>query len=147
MRLSKEQLAYMAGFVDADGSIGICSDSANAQCNLRLSVTNRDYRVVKIFANAFGTGKMRRREHVKHKNWQPIYEWTISANRALYAIKLMRPYLRIKSKQADLGIKLQQLKSSYSSNEKARNPKLMAQLQSQYLRLKTKCHALNKRGK
>jgi|SRR6185436_6865607 len=145
MKLSKSDLIYMAGFVDADGSIGICSNNAGTSCVLRLSVTNRNYNVVKMFATAFGTGNMRKR-NPNHKKWQPVYEWTIAANKALKAVVLLQPYLRIKKKQAALGIELQRLKSLHTSSEKSRNPKLMSQLTKKYMILKSKCHKLNKRG-
>lgn len=145
--MDKELLAYLAGFIDADGSINISSGSAKATCVFKLNAYNRDKRIIDLFARTFGgAGKIRRRRNPKKRNWRPCYEWTISATQAYNAVQLLKPYLRIKIKQAELGCELQELKRRYSTATKIHDPKLMIKLRAKYNKLKDQCMKLNKRG-
>jgi hypothetical protein len=145
--MDKELFAYLAGFVDADGSINISSGSAKATCVFKLNVYNRDRKIINLFAKTFGgKGKIRKRRNPNNRNWRPCYEWTLSANQAYEAIQGLKPFLRIKRKQADLGCELQELKRKYSTSFKNHNPKLMIKLRAEYNRLKSRCMKLNKRG-
>lgn len=136
--------AYMAGFVDADGSISITTVSKAKVYVTKITVTNCDERVMWLFRDEFG-GKVRCREW-KNKNWRPGYEWTLTSVKAQTVIKLILPYLRIKRKQAFLVLRLGKLKAKYNGAVRRWDRKLSGRCDRVYSKLKDKCKALNKRG-
>lgn len=142
--MEKIVLAYMAGFVDADGSIGIVSVAATKQYVAQLVVCNCDVKPILLFEQYFG-GKCRMRKW-KNDNWRPNYEWKITAKKAELAIKQLLPYLQIKDEQARHVIKLQELKSRYNAAYLRWNPEIKKQHLSELKQIKDLCGALNKRG-
>lgn len=136
--------AYMAGFVDADGSISISTVAKRKRYIPKITVCNCDQRVVELFSNKFG-GKVRKRTW-KNKNWRPNYEWTLTCKKASSVIEKLFPYLQIKKRQAKLVLKAVEIKSQSSSALARWHPDKWAELQTQLALLKTECKSLNKRG-
>lgn len=136
--------AYMAGFVDADGSIGISAVSKAKQYVSKITVTNCNKKVVELFKDEFG-GKVRCRTW-KNKNWKPGYEWSYTAVKAQNIITLLLPYLRIKKKQALLVLRLGKLKARYNGAVRRWDRDIDKKCDRVYCKLKNRCQLLNKRG-
>lgn len=136
--------AYMAGFVDADGSISISAVSVAKQYVSKIVVTNCDERVVTLFRDEFG-GQVRCRSW-KNPRWKPCYEWRLTAIKAQTVIKLILPYLRIKKKQALLVLRLGKLKAKYNGAVRRWDQELSLKCDRVYSKIKNKCQLLNKRG-
>lgn len=136
--------AYMAGFVDADGSISIGSVGKQRQCVSKLVVTNCNEKVVQLFQKEFG-GQVRCRVW-ENKKWKPNYEWRLTAVKAQSVIKLLLPYLRIKKKQALLTLRLGKLKAKYNGATRRWNPELSEKCNRVYSKIKDRCQLLNRRG-
>jgi len=146
MKDKKLLYAYMAGFVDADGSISIISMSQKKRFTVRITVSNCNYDIISLFTTEFG-GKVREKKGRK-KNWKVCYEWSLTSNKALAVIQTLYPFLRIKQGQADLTIELQQLRLKMKSegiHHRWHKEKWDAG-QTIMQQLKDKCMSLNKRG-
>jgi len=137
--------AYMAGFVDANGSISIVSLAKTKQYIIKISVCNRDKTVIDLFKKEFSGEKVRKRIP-KNVNWRPIYVWSRTSLKAKEIIEKLLPYLRIKKKQAKLTIKAQKIKSSGLPNDTRWKLEKFAKRQEKLRVLKEECNLLNKRG-
>lgn len=99
------ELAYLAGFIDGEGSINISKGRWKKMQRgyaLGLTVKQVDPRPLQLLAARFG-GKVFRvvptqpRRLVHHR-------WGIAANQAERAIRALRPHLIVKADQADLAL-------------------------------------------
>lgn len=152
MNLEKKLLyAYMAGIVDGEGSISIISVAKLKRHVPRLTISNTNRAMIDLFEQEFG-GKVRKRiwktstARSNAKNWKPCFEWTLTAQMAASAVRLLYPYLRIKRRQAQLMLKLAKLKQTYRSVDRRWDRELNEQCLRVFEKLKIKCQALNRRG-
>lgn len=111
-KLTKEQLAYIAGFVDADGCIAVSKQISYSErfpynYSLRLIVVNSDTEVIKWFKEILGVGCIYVLRSVGHKpNWKAVHRYTAVSNDAREIIKQIIPYLRVKKERAIKALKL-----------------------------------------
>ena len=111
-------LAYIAGFFDGEGSITISNRVASSCRSLSpnhtvtVSVGNTDPTVVSILHKEFG-GSLSFAK-AKRENHKDIYQWQISARGACVFLSAIRPFLKMKHKQADIAINFQESKPPYS---------------------------------
>lgn len=95
-------LAYIAGFFDGEGYVGIYNYKAegthkNDRKRLQLGITNTNRDVLDWIKKRFNFG------HIKEKsrsspNWKICYEWTVRDRNAMKFLKMIYPYLRVKKK-------------------------------------------------
>jgi len=102
---AREWLAYLAGFVDVDGSISLAelkSNCYNSSFRLTLSAFNACLKPLKLFRKTFG-GKI---DSYPPRPHQTEYQnrWRLGGSAARVALLDMMPFLRIKQSQAQLGI-------------------------------------------
>ena len=142
--MNKELLAYMAGFTDADGSIGIVSVASTKQFVAQLAVYNCHPGPIELFEEYFG-GKRRYRER-ENPRWRPIYEWKLTATKAANAITMLLPYLRVKDEQARIILQLQEIKGRNNAAFLRWHPDVKASQIEEMAKLKEACGLLNKRG-
>ena len=144
MITEKELLyAYMAGFVDADGYISIVTLAWNKQQIAKIAVCNTNFAVIDLFVKEFG-GKVRTREQ-KVANWRRVYEWQLTSNKGVAVMKLLLPYLKLKTEQANLAIELQKLRQDKRITSRW-HPELWKERVAKFQALKDRCIALNTRG-
>ena len=98
LRLRKVDLAWMAGFMDGEGSIG----AYTRYYNVYVSITNTERWMLELFKFAFGGnvydllgGEV---------NWKARYEYKISGDKALVMLRALLPYLKLKKGQAELAV-------------------------------------------
>jgi hypothetical protein len=150
-------LAYLAGFIDADGSITIViarykdkeTGKIKVQYRAKLSAHNCKVEPIQLLQETFGGGKLRYKKTGKARakeHWRPCYEWTITSTMATSAMKQMLPFLRIKREQADICLQLQEIRDKHPVVWQRWNPALAAQMQEKLGELKSRCNVLNKRG-
>lgn len=100
-------LAYLAGFIDGEGSISIGINNGNngrKRYYLRMSAHQVDRRPLQMLLDSFG-GSIRMTERIG--NQRAIYEWVVVSEVARLAIEKLRPHLVVKDKQADVGLLFQ----------------------------------------
>lgn len=105
--ISKEELNYYAGFFDGEGCVMIRAKSSKRPYHtleIVINLTNRN--ILEDFKRSFGGnvyGTYKSKVHYKDK-WQ----WHIGGGKALAFLKAIYPYLRLKSREAELGIEFQE---------------------------------------
>lgn len=143
-----EKYAYLAGFVDADGSISIKTQSKARPFVGYITVYNCNKMVIEMFFTEFGGGKSRYKKTGRGRNeanWRPCWEWQLTAQKAAKAIQKIYPFLVIKKRQAELVLELCKLKPN--GRKLARwKPDQYRSLQKQLNSLKIECKRLNQRG-
>lgn len=112
-----EELAYLAGVVDSDGTIGIkkstyrvrvIRDSMQPTYSERITVRQVDYQAVELLHEIFG-GRLGLTKPTARYG-RPMFEWQVTDLRAYRCLVALRPHLRIKAAQADNAIALRRLK-------------------------------------
>jgi hypothetical protein len=91
-RLKSTQAAYLAGLVDADGSITLTKRHRNENRQLVLSVSNTDFDLLSEVRIIVGAGRIiKKRTHSqRHKR---SGEYRIDNRQALELIRQLAPYL------------------------------------------------------
>lgn len=108
--LKKLDLAWAAGFFDGEGSVVVWHKPAVKVCagkvyNLRVSVGCTDLEPIEKLKYLFG-GKIYYRKPLR-ANWKGCHIWHLSSKQAKGFLGLVLPFLVVKGKQAELGIRLQ----------------------------------------
>lgn len=100
-----EDLAYAAGFFDGEGCVGLGKNKGRRSVCYTLVVhaTNVEPAVIHGLAETFGGTVMIRRAGKNYR--RDLYIWQAVTLTAYQALRLMRPYLKVKHRQADIGIK------------------------------------------
>jgi len=92
------EAAWIAGFIDGDGCIGI--QRTNGGYTLRLDATNCEPAPLEyIAARLGGTVRLEKRTN-EPKNWRPRYRWCLYGQNALAGIVAIAPFLVCKQRQA-----------------------------------------------
>ena len=107
-------LAYIAGFLDGDGSIMILtqkkSDMKSPYFVLTITIANTNEKVLFWLKKKIGgnlTTPKNRNIKSKIIGWKKIQMWRIREKRAENLVRQLLPYLIIKIKQAKLALKFQ----------------------------------------
>jgi hypothetical protein len=105
----KDILAYLAGFFDGEGTVGIYKESYNTNSGkktcfcLQVKCYNTNIEILNLFKHLFG-GTVSKNSY----GTKICYQWGIAANDALKFLKTIEKYLIIKKNQALLGIEFQE---------------------------------------
>jgi len=135
---TETEKSYLAGLIDGEGSVTLSRAHRNEMPSPHITITNTNRSVVRWAEQVTGYGKIisRRARRVNHK---PAYIWCVAkAGRCLNLLREIRPYLRVKHRQADLI--LQRYKAVTP-----RNGQYTATLLKRKLRLVARIRALNHR--
>ena len=115
--MKKTDLAYTAGIIDGEGSIGIAKQKRKT-CKrgysfiLYVQVNSSDEWLCQWLKFAFG-GSI---SHSINNAGNPMWHWIIGNRQALAFLRLVTPYLNLKKPQAELAIKFQEAKK-YQPNK------------------------------
>lgn len=86
------ELAYLAGLVDGEGSVGLLRDHGGPFRAPILSICNTDRALVdfarEIFGGVITTSKPRKAHH------KTKYEWKLRYQAAVAALRILLPYMR-----------------------------------------------------
>ncbi len=101
-RLTSTQAAYVAGLVDADGSISLTRRHRNENRQLVLSISNTDFDLLRHVNIIVGAGRITKKRTYSQRH-TPSGEYKIENRQALELIRQMAPHLRTyKARRADL---------------------------------------------
>jgi hypothetical protein len=149
MNLTKAQLGYIAGVIDGEGSISIIKASGKYHFSyqLRLIVTNTDYRMLKWLKDTIGYGNVaERKRKITQPNWSPVYIYSVTATKAKNLLVTIYPYLVIKREQADIAIEFTKTVLPQKNNIygcKGMKPDILLKRQE----FKSRINFLNRRSK
>ena len=117
--MDKLLLAYLAGVIDSDGYISIkrstyaarvLGKNWNPQYQEMVGIKQVSPEAVDLLKAAFGG--YRYVERPSARNGRPLHGWQGTNLIAAKALSALRPYLRIKARQADIALRLRVSKDS-----------------------------------
>lgn len=97
-------LCYLAGVMDSDGSFSIGKQragiqrTANPRYTFSMNVVNTSETLMKWLVEKFGGRYSHRRKQMSERH-KITYDWWYNNGKALWLLKLIEPYLVIKSAQ------------------------------------------------
>ena len=97
--------AYLAGFIDGEGTIIIRRNRRSY--TISVSVVNTYEPVLNWIVDTFGSTKCRVKRYQRPDRHVPIYVWNACAFHAYHILELTSPYLRVKHEQARLALDFQ----------------------------------------
>lgn len=107
-------IAYAAGIIDGEGCITITKAkpsalrrTINPQYQLSIAVVMADPEVPKWLYSKWPGGLTILNAPKYNKNAKPTFSWTLRAEKACAFLRLIFPFLKIKHRQALIGIKFQ----------------------------------------
>lgn len=112
--ITDTDLAYVAGFLDGDGSIQIHSQrqpKRNPFYSLVISAGNADLPLLEWLQGLCGGDIHHRPPKANH---QRRFEWRVTGVGAESLLRRIRPWLRVKSVQAWLGLEFQAQRTVYN---------------------------------
>lgn len=106
--MKETDLAYTAGIMDGEGSIGIARHKSKSckrgyTLELCVQVTSSDEWLCTWLKFAFGSSL----SHSVNNAGNPMWHWILGARKASDFLKLILPYLKLKRPQAELAILFQ----------------------------------------
>lgn len=113
----KNIYAYLAGAIDSDGTIGIkkstyamrvVGDCKNATYSERIALRQVTIEIPALLKATFGGSFYM--TNPSAKGGRRLYSWAATDLRAVEALKKLRPFLRVKVKQADNCLELRKIK-------------------------------------
>ena len=115
--MKKTDLAYLAGVLDSDGTIGVkkstyavrvTKDSKQPTYSERLSVRQVAPQAVDLFRDLFGGSRYLTKSSAKRG--KSLQTWAATDLRAATVLRSLRPHIRIKALQADNALSLRIVK-------------------------------------
>ena len=118
-RLSETQRAYIAGFIDADGTISLSAGRKRKSGEIGVPmplvlIVNTDFRIIKFMKEATGVGcsyftnPTKLRKDQDKRNWNPVHRFQVTGMAAIELIEAVMPYLMLKTPQAKVMIQAPQ---------------------------------------
>lgn len=144
---SDVDLAYLAGYIDADGMIGLWKISAKGnksglKYKVAIEVDSVREEILIGFQNYFGLGKVYKRlprgRNGKNSNARPLHKWRLNAAEIRALLPRIMPHLKAKKQQAQIALQ-------YLNMTKPRQRQTAEALQIME-QMKIKMTKLNKRG-
>ena len=115
--MKNDILAYLAGAIDSDGTIGIkrstyamrvTRDSAQPAYSERMALRQVQRTIPDLLRRTFGGGLYITKSSAR--NGQALWSWSITDRRCAEALAILLPFLRIKRAQARNALRLRALK-------------------------------------
>lgn len=130
-------LAYAAGLIDGEGSIGIYGKKLLPVVTVGMT----DLEPVQWLADTFGGAVVSHwRPEEQRKHWKPVYRWQASTKAAYIFCRAVLPFLKVKHRQALLVIRFYEEGDATSPLRKSDAER------ERRAALKAVAHILNQRG-
>ena len=142
MNLSETDKAYIAGIIDGEGCIYIDNwkdtrGRPNRCYIIRVKVAMTDREVPEWLSSVVG-GSCRNYDcRKKNNNHKIIYIWSYCGTKTIDFLKIIKPYLKIKHKQAEVAIEFR--KTLFDNHERGRSGHFLA-ISKTIIKIKEKLH-------
>lgn len=138
--LTPQQLGYIAGLIDGEGSVLIKKMVLGYSYRLDVSINNTDIRVMDWLQDVLGgsvtSGEASMRNGIRNK---PIIRWCVTGEYAMALLEAILPCLVIKKEQAEIGIAFQQAKKDWGLSQGIKTPEVFRQI-AQMLKEAIECY-------
>jgi hypothetical protein len=118
---------YLAGMIDADGSIGTTLTGANKNVVGRVIVANTNHDFLRTLKEEFG-GSLSLRKVGAKEGWKPFGSISWTNRQAEVILVNVLPFLLIKKKQAELCLELIQMRNLPKSDRYIYIPRPVAKM-------------------
>lgn len=125
------RLAWAAGFIDGDGSIGIYRNGKRQAYILFLQATQVNPAPLKVLQELFGGSVRQQPGGGKRRDY---FLWAIAAQKAGSALRQILPFLQMKREEAEIGLAFQDGRHRVG---RKLNPEELAVIEEQRQRLIT----------
>ena len=117
-----EDIIYMAGFFDGEGCISIVRDKRTQGRSHLLSVStcNTDRKIIEWIVENFG-GHVNAHSSPKRSQHRKTWGWQLRSEAAMEFLIVIGGHLKIKNRQAKLGIQFQMEKARFSGGMLSEN--------------------------
>jgi len=121
--------AYLAGFFDGEGHVGIDVRSAGKsehsisfilKVKLTQAASPAGVELLEEIATDFG-GSLSTKSNGRNPRWSEALEWCATTRNAAAFLEYLLPYLRIKKRQAEIGLAFQARR--LAQGQRSPNPK------------------------
>lgn len=100
--LSAVDAAYLAGFIDGEGTVTLTRKHKNENRQLAITISNTERQILEFCLKVIGAGKITNKR-VSEAHHTPSFTYAIYNRQALSLLKQIEPYLRsYKVKRAQL---------------------------------------------
>jgi hypothetical protein len=140
---------YLAGLTDGEGHISIVFrpktgvGRTGTQCYLFVAFTMVDREAIDAIAERFGGAVYALKQ--ESPRWKPAFRWQATGARAERFIRAVRPYLRVKVRQADIALEFREI-SLQGGRTTIKRAVYNASVMDRRLELREEMRRLNKRG-
>ncbi len=134
-------LAYTAGIIDGEGTIGIGGGTSRTNYFSFVSMDNTDKKLVEWMQSLFGGGFYGPYEG--KGNRKEVWAWRLHGPKAAHFVTLIRPYLKVKATQAWIALEFRE-QCDWSPKGRGGLSKEETALREGYFLI---MKALNKRGR
>lgn len=118
-RLSLLDAAYLAGFVDGEGTLTVIKDKNKKRVCLRISNTNEE--IINWIKDIVGNGHIVKRTW-QNKKWKDSFEYSLDGvNRVKELVSQLFPFIRVKKIQATIVLGFPSLDSGSGTIMKENN--------------------------
>lgn len=106
------ELAWYAGFMDGEGTITIKRYNRVSKiaylvmCSCTQVDKYPNNKIIESFKERFGGTVYRYTQKPKDKNWIDSIQWAVASSKAIKFLTQIKPFLRLKDKQADVALEL-----------------------------------------
>lgn len=94
--------AYLAGMIDADGSVGIYGDSKRKH-RVQVTISNTDYDFLLWVKQVTSVGSVNK-QRAGTAHWKPTFQWCCTSKAAVTFLTQLAPFMRVKKDRAQLAI-------------------------------------------
>lgn len=91
--LSAVDAAYLAGFIDGEGTVTLTRKHKNENRQLAVTISNTERQILEFCLKAIGAGKITNKRTTKSHH-TPSFTYAIYNRQALALLKQIEPYLR-----------------------------------------------------
>lgn len=143
------ELAYLAGMVDADGTVYLRVDPRNGKLSLRLSVVNTDrtiidWLLVHFGGHAYTSGSTGSKRQIANPIHKPLHHWHLGDGPAVPVLDAIAPYMVVKKARAELGVEAWNNRTPTAIKDRRKPlPESVVALRADYVE---RMHAFNKKG-
>ena len=110
-KLTNEEKAYIAGFLDADGCIGITRKRSLSKAHeydfcVRIIITNSYFPIIEWLKTTVGAGCAYHNKYRYKPTWSTVHRYQITNEVARELLQVLVPYLHVKKQRAELALEL-----------------------------------------